>query len=204
MVGEACGRLARYRGRGSCQGRRLISRWQRCCSRPCSTLPLLALLVPRYYRYTGTTLPMHWNCQATQCLDGNLTGGCLQLAWLCVLCSQGLACVSCRLGKLQMSAQVACACVLVQAAVRVVHAPEPRLPACAVGPMLTACCAGALPSHLCSGRCPAPHCALHLQETHERAAARGGGTPVLVQPARAPGAGRCRRCGRAQQRQQPR
>ncbi|PRW57725.1 glycosyltransferase family 8 [Chlorella sorokiniana] len=28
-----------------------------------------------YYRYTGTTLPMHWNCQATQCLDGNLTVG---------------------------------------------------------------------------------------------------------------------------------
>lgn len=28
-----------------------------------------------YYRYTGTTLPMQWNCQAEQCLDGNLTVG---------------------------------------------------------------------------------------------------------------------------------
>ena len=27
-----------------------------------------------YYRYTGATLPLQWNCQAEQCLDGSRTG----------------------------------------------------------------------------------------------------------------------------------
>ena len=36
--------------------------------------PSLHPLLHRYHRYRGTTLPMQWNCQAKQCLNGNLTG----------------------------------------------------------------------------------------------------------------------------------
>ena len=34
-----------------------------------------------YYRYSGATLPLQWNCQAEQCLQGGRTGGWLWVAW---------------------------------------------------------------------------------------------------------------------------
>lgn len=59
-------------------------RWQGadppCCyshSRPC-----------RYYRYTGATLPLQWNCMTDDCLEGNYTGGLAAAAgahgWSCL------------------------------------------------------------------------------------------------------------------------
>lgn len=65
---------------------------QPSCRRwPHSDAPLLSIPhCRRYYRYTGTTLPMQWNCQAEQCLDGNLTGECLP-PWL-ASCCQGCQC----------------------------------------------------------------------------------------------------------------
>lgn len=68
------GGLARV-GSGDLAARRHQGAWRSPSHLRPRLLAVCADFFGWYWRYTGALLPLQWNCMASQCLEGNLTGG---------------------------------------------------------------------------------------------------------------------------------